>query len=409
MRVCLVSADSQLREVVSEVVGPESFVAAAPETPAEADFHIWDFDVSRGWPKVNDLERQNQLFLVDRRELNDFDKYTNGAPVSMLLKPVSPRTLKAYLDTYSDFRGTHSEREDVRAVRSDRDILLRHLLQANLKLQEYDHERTEFLARALHDFRTPLMALDGFCDMLLAGEAGPLTRNQIELLTNMQNCRRRLARLTSGMFEMCVQGRVQRPLATVPGDIEYCLQQAVAEMGAVVKEKRLRIVSHVTSPGAPLWVDSHQIEQLLINLLENACRFSPRGGEIVVRGYPVHWNSDSPETSGRLGHSNAYRVDVHDAGPGVASELLEQIFEQYASYSGGTDRTGGGLGLAICKFVVTAHGGRIWATSSDGGATFSFVLPLEVGSPAAGSGSQLDPAQNQSSRSPATSVAVGEA
>ncbi len=406
MRVCLVSADSQLRDVVSEIVGPESFVAAPPEAPGDADFHIWDFDGSRGWPKVNDLERQNQLFLVDRRELHEFDKYANGAPLSMLLKPVSSRTLKAYLDTFSEFRAT-SGTEDVKAVRSDRDILLRHLLQANLKLQEYDHERTEFLARALHDFRTPLMALDGFCDMLLAGEAGPLSRNQTELLTNMQNCRRRLARLTSGMFEMCVQGRVQRPLATVPGDIEYCLRQAAAEVGAVVKEKRLRLVSHVTPPGAPLWVDSHQIEQLLVNLLENACRFSPRGGEIVVRGYPVHWNSDSPETTGRLGHSNAYRVDVHDSGPGVAPELLEEIFEQYASYSGGSDRTGGGLGLAICKFVVSAHGGRIWATSSDGGATFSFVLPLEAGIPA-GPVSQIQASQDQPSRSAATSVGVGE-
>lgn len=404
MRVCLVSADSQLCDLVSEVVGGQFFVAAPPEAPADADFHIWDFDGSRGWPKVNDLERQNQLFLVDRKELDEFGKHANGAPVSMLLKPVSRGALKAYLDTYSEFRGSHSELEDAKAARSDRDILLRHLLQANLKLQEYDHQRTEFLARALHDFRTPLMALDGFNDMLLSGDAGPLNARQTELLTHMQRCRRRLVRLTSGMFEMCVQGRVRRPLTTVPGEIEYCLRQAIAEIGAVVQEKRLRLVSHVTPPGAALWVDSHQIEQLLVNLLENACRFSPRGGEIIIRGYPVFWNSDSPETTGRLGHSNAYRIDVHDAGPGIAPELLEEIFEEYASYSGGSDRTGGGLGLAICKFIVSGHGGRIWATSSEGGATFSFVLPLEIGNPVGGPASKI-----QASRSEASSVGVGEA
>jgi K+-sensing histidine kinase KdpD len=73
---------------------------------------------------------------------------------------------------------------------------------------------------------------------------------------------------------------------------------------------------------------------------------------------------------------NAYRIDVVDSGAGVPEHLAEKIFEQYASYSGSLDRSGGGLGLAICKLIVTAHHGAIWATPSNNGGCFSFVLPL---------------------------------
>jgi K+-sensing histidine kinase KdpD len=70
-------------------------------------------------------------------------------------------------------------------------------------------------------------------------------------------------------------------------------------------------------------------------------------------------------------------VDISDSGPGVPSQLEEKIFEQYASYSGARDRSGGGLGLAICKAIVASHLGIIWATPSQDGGRFSFVLPLD--------------------------------
>jgi signal transduction histidine kinase len=70
-------------------------------------------------------------------------------------------------------------------------------------------------------------------------------------------------------------------------------------------------------------------------------------------------------------------VDIRDSGPGISPEHLTEIFQQYTSYAGSLDRSGGGLGLAICKLIVTSHGGRIWAESIEDGALFSFVLPFE--------------------------------
>jgi signal transduction histidine kinase len=71
----------------------------------------------------------------------------------------------------------------------------------------------------------------------------------------------------------------------------------------------------------------------------------------------------------------AYRVDVSDSGPGIAPEYLPTIFEEYVSYGDPQDRSGGGLGLAICKMIVRAHSGEIWAEVGGPGTTFSFVLP----------------------------------
>jgi two-component system sensor histidine kinase KdpD len=131
---------------------------------------------------------------------------------------------------------------------------------------------------------------------------------------------------------------------------------------------------------------------VLVNLLENSCKFTPRNGSIEVRGYPVLWE---PGTNGTvydplLGEpANGYRIDIFDSGPGVSAILAEKIFEQYASYSGSGDRSGGGLGLAICRAILSAHKGKIWASPSQDGGRLSFVLPLEstrAMKPAAGSG-----------------------
>ena len=135
----------------------------------------------------------------------------------------------------------------------------------------------------------------------------------------------------------------------------------------------------------PLLMDSGQIEQVMVNLLENAYKFTPRFGSIVLKGYPYFWDRratnvfSSPEADRRSGEMrlpNAYRIDVADSGPGISAEHLKSIFEEYVSYSGGQDRSRGGLGLAICRMILNQHQGRIWAENSRSGAVFSFVLPL---------------------------------
>jgi signal transduction histidine kinase len=73
--------------------------------------------------------------------------------------------------------------------------------------------------------------------------------------------------------------------------------------------------------------------------------------------------------------ANVYRVGIHDSGPGIPPQYLSKVFEEYTSYFGGSDRSGGGLGLAICRSIIESHDGSIWAENIGGGTTISFVLP----------------------------------
>ena len=134
-----------------------------------------------------------------------------------------------------------------------------------------------------------------------------------------------------------------------------------------------------------MYLEPGQIEQVLVNLLDNACRFTPKRGSIEIRGYPFFWDrrtmllSPMSRTERRYEDCqspNSYRMDIRGSGPPIPREHLERIFEEYTSYAGGQDRSGGGLGLAICRMIITAHEGRVWAENTEQGPRFSFVLPI---------------------------------
>src|SRR5207248_11394320 len=107
---------------------------------------------------------------------------------------------------------------------------------------------------------------------------------------------------------------------------------------------------------------------------------------IEIRGYPYFWerrrSGNQMMTPGAERRhqatecANSYRIDIRDSGSPVPQEHLERIFEEYTSYSGGRDRSGGGLGLSICKMIITQHDGHVWAENTESGPMFSFVLPI---------------------------------
>jgi two-component system phosphate regulon sensor histidine kinase PhoR len=111
-----------------------------------------------------------------------------------------------------------------------------------------------------------------------------------------------------------------------------------------------------------VWIDRGRIEQVVINLVHNAVKFTPKGGEIVV---------SAGLTDGML------RVSIRDTGVGITAEELPRVFERFYKADAARRSAGSGLGLAIAKHIVQAHGGTILAESMPGhGATFSFTIPL---------------------------------
>jgi two-component system phosphate regulon sensor histidine kinase PhoR len=202
----------------------------------------------------------------------------------------------------------------------------------------------------------------------------------------MQSSARKLDRMASAMFQISICRQVKKRNDLRPGDINECVELAIHEVNPFAEEKGLSISVDLEACGGDLYFDQGEIVQVLINVLDNACKFTRRAGSIKIRGYPYFWERRKinttlePQMERRRHHSrgfNAYRLDIVDSGQVIPEEHLDGIFEEYTSYSGGRDRSGGGLGLAVCKMIVTQHEGYVWAENTELGPMFSFVLPMQ--------------------------------
>ena len=399
MTIHLISTDEELyrlcRESLSDIpeFGHSSSLLLIPAKDSwrEADLHIWDFHPNLALPNHFSRHPLHHLFLVDRRDLASFQERTGASEGNVLLKPVTRATLATFLAAAVS-NGT------AKSLRADREEFLQCLIQTNLRLQEYDQDRTTFLARAVHDFRAPLTALSGYCGLLLSEALGPLHENQREVLRRMHNSTKRLSRMASAMFELSVGRHVKRCPDLQPGDVRGCLEQALHEIAPFADEKSIAITPDLEPCGDGLFFEAGQIEQVLINILDNACKFTPKAGSIEIRGYPFFWDRRSTRSSLPVvaerrhrvtNQPNSYRIDISDSGSPIPEEHLIRIFEEYTSYAGGRDRSGGGLGLAICRMIVTQHNGRVWAENRDSGPVFSFVLPIHRSHSALSGGGDL--------------------
>src|SRR4051812_11043789 len=211
MKIHLVAEDPELYKLCGAILSdiPElgqscTLSMASPEAGwRDADLHIWDFHPNVALPDGLVCNPTRHLFLVDRQDLGAFQQRTGAGEGNVLLKPVGRATLETFL-TPAISNGA------AKSLRSERDEILQCLIQTNLKLQEYDQDRTTFLQRAVHDFRAPLNALSGYCGLLLSEPLGPVNENQKEVLRRMQASAKRLSRMASAMFELSVGRHVKR-------------------------------------------------------------------------------------------------------------------------------------------------------------------------------------------------------
>jgi signal transduction histidine kinase len=388
MNIVLVSEDPEVRELCRDLLREQDAgdltMATPDQCPVDADLYIWDEHATVP-PTVDTGRRSSRhLLLLHPDEMERDARASDGTfAVEILLKPLTRRGFAAFLRLAAKARqdernggSHHPARNEYPQPPSDR----------HTPIQKYDEERTNFLARALHDFRAPLMSADGYSSLLLCEALGPQNEQQKEVLRRMQHSIKRLSRLASAMFELSVGNRLRRKPDLRAADIPECVEQALHEIAPLANGKRINIsVDMAESENGRLYIEPSQIEQVLINILENACKFTPKAGEIAIRGYPYFWDRRCEYTGGlasverrvrRSYIANAYRIDIRDSGPAIPEELLTTIFEEYTTYSGGLDRSGGGLGLAICKMILHAHAGRIWAENSAIGPNICFVLPV---------------------------------
>jgi signal transduction histidine kinase len=395
MKIRLISQSQVLnrlcREVLLEFEGRtwDYGMVAGYQEARSADVLIWDVDPGVAFPEELNLETdRTNIFLVDRKDVVPFLEGHPMAALSILLKPVNERVLHDFLNhlvtRHERLRGLYAA-ERVGEQTTERGDMLQSLLYSNLKLQEFDQDRTNFLAQCVHEFRAPLMAVYGYCSILLNKQVGPLNSEQARILDRMRHSARRLTRLSASMFEMSMGRRIHMAPPEKPGDIEGCIAQAVYETTPLTDSKKIAVRVKKIAPERPILLAASQIEQVLVNLLENACRFTPKRGRIEIDARPIFWDRRSSKVTERRAHkdrrsecsqeANAFRIEVRDSGPGIRREDLGRIFEEFTSESAKTDMARGGLGLSICRQIIQSHRGQIFAESDDKGAKFLFILP----------------------------------
>ena len=265
---------------------------------------------------------------------------TDGRVVRALLSPV--------LDEQDNFKGV---------VTVFRDIT---------KEVEADRAKSEFVSTVSHELRTPMTAIKGYTDLLHAEAAGPLTDEQTRFLTTIKSNTDRLTALISDLLDISRMetGRVRfepRPL-----QIGEVVADVVNALAAHAESKGLDLSYEVAAGLPDVMGDHNRLNQVLTNLISNAIRYTPEGGEIDVSVYEVE---------------RAVRVDVSDTGIGIAPEDMAHLFERFyrADHPLVQETRGTGLGLSIVKMFVEMHGGRVWVESDPGqGSTFTFILPIPV-------------------------------
>ena len=230
-------------------------------------------------------------------------------------------------------------------------------------LRKLERVRRDFVANVSHEFKTPLTAIQGFAETLLAGALDD-PQNRIRFLEIIVEHSRRLARLTDDLLKLSKMDADRLDLEIRRISVTSFVQSCVETTQRPAAEKNLRISVNLQESVPDIAADRRRLAEVLQNLLDNAIQYTPSGGQILVST-----SADEDEVT----------FTVSDTGIGIPRADQPRIFERFYRVDVARSREvgGTGLGLSIAKHLVEAHGGRIWVDSEVGrGSKFHFTVPL---------------------------------
>ncbi len=235
------------------------------------------------------------------------------------------------------------------------------------ELAEIDRLKDELVQNISHELRTPITFIKGYVSLLVDGELGELQPTQLNSLEIVANKTEQLIQLVGSILTLqTLTPDSLKKESISPVDLA---SGAIAGAALAAQKAGVRIVAHYPTEMPSVMVDPSRVTQVFDNLLQNAIKFSPGGGVITVRMHRLkEW----------------VQVEVSDTGIGIPADKVGHIFERFYQVDGSMTRRfgGAGLGLAICKQIITAHGGDIQVSSQEGkGSTFAFSLPLVAADP----------------------------
>ena len=238
------------------------------------------------------------------------------------------------------------------------------LQREHAELEKVERVRKDFVINVSHELRTPLASIQGYTETLMDGALHDPEYN-LRFLGIIRHNAERLARLTEDLLTL---SRIEQKHQKFEFDVHRVndlLRDAVELVRPIAIKNELRLVEQTAPADATVWCDSEAVSQILSNLLDNAIKYTPAGGSIVL---------------GALESGRFFELYVRDTGPGIPAEELPRLFERFYRVDKARSRElgGTGLGLAIVKHLVAAHNGTTRVESRvNEGSTFYFTLPVD--------------------------------
>jgi signal transduction histidine kinase len=259
------------------------------------------------------------------------------------------------------------------------------LLQAYDRLEEESRRRTTALATAAHELKTPMAIMAGYLEVLLCGKVGPLSDKQRQILQDIQANGARLQQFIGDFLGYSALETGNVNMRFEAGDLNACLSEVCSFWLHRFHQKGVALYFLANEKLKTFLFDNYKVQHIVSNLLDNALKATPAGGTVWLNADLHLWDRRSGKparvTNERRKQAstsfNTVRITVSDTGIGIEPEFQQEIFDDFFKVPTVENPASMGLGLAIARRLVQAHGGKVWMESQPGsGSKFSFLLPL---------------------------------
>jgi len=345
-------AERQVLAIKSAPAG--SFYVADIILPRFGDFLLKNGDITEAELEAA-LARQQELGAQNRRETIGQILLKMGALTREKLDLASIQQVRQLQQALQESNRQLEERVTERT---------QELQQALQKLAELNRLKANFVANISHELRTPLSQIIGYMDLVTDGSLGDLNPDQGKALGSAGVAIKQLGRLIEDLIRVASGARGELVLNLTPVSLAAVAKRALNLSTSKAAKDNVRISLEIPAGLSPAQADEEKISWVLFQLLDNAIKFTPTGGEVKVSVEP---------------RADRLRVSVRDTGIGIPPERLSEIFIPFHQLDGSSTRYygGTGLGLALVKSIVEAHHTQIEVESQPGqGSTFSFELPV---------------------------------